>query len=228
MRKEQKPWTILHLPHKLPSYLQPISQIHSFLSIFIITQPNPPFISWITPTIPSGPMLPPLPYYNSFPTGKPVMKRANHILSLYRFTSSKGTWIKLKCHFGLQGPTQFSCCCYLQPHLLSLSPFLSTHRHFYLLLLKHIGLDHTSGPLPLLFPRPKTSRFSHESWLLIMQVSAQMIFLQKGFLLTSYRNLPSHHLVILCPIILLLSQHFLLLKILLLCAYLLSVSPASI
>lgn len=130
------------------------------------------------------------------------------------------------CHFGLQGPTQFSCCCYLQPHLLSLSPFLSTLRHFYLLLLKHIGLDHTSGPL--LFPCPKTSRFSHESWLLIMQVSAQMIFLQKGFLLTSYWNLPSHHIVILYPIILLLSQHFLLLKILLLCAYLLSVSPASI
>lgn len=142
--------------------------------------------------------------------------QVSHILSLYCFASSKGTWIKLKCHFDLQGPTvQLLLPSPASPpftkrlpvHAQALLPSApETHRPW-----SHLRA------LALAFPSPQDH--------LIMQVSAQVIFLQKGFSLTGYWNLPSHHPVILYHIILLLSQHFLLLKFLLLCTCLFSVSP---
>lgn len=98
--------------------------------------------------------------------GKPVIVLTcqSHLYSC--FTSSKGTWIKPKCHFVLQGWTQSGCCRSLQPHLLSLRLSVSTCRPCCLLLLEHSSLDPTSGPLPLTFPchlAPYASLSSHIS-----------------------------------------------------------------
>lgn len=141
-------------------------------------------------------------------------------------TSAKGTWIKPKRHFGLQGPTQSGSCLYLQLHLLSLRPLLSIFNPCCLLLLEHISRYPTPEPLPLIVPHPKTWRF----WQLApyhASLSSDDTASER-FSLPSCGSLPSHHPVIPSHIILLLSQHSLLLKILLLCTCLLFVSPASL